>query len=246
MDAGVLALFLLAGFIGAVVSGIAGFAFGLVVSGVWLHIVAPAQFAVLMVITGIVTQGYGIWKVRHAINWRTLAPFVIGGAIGIPIGTALLGYAEPERMRLGIGVLLIVYSVYNLARPHLTPLTPHPATDGAAGMLNGILSGLTGLGGVIVTVWCQLRGGGKDAQRAVYQPVIFATFVMTTISFAAAGQVTADTLKLFATTLPALLAGLWLGMRLYGRLDDAAFRKMVLVLLLISGITLVAPLPDLV
>ena len=80
MDAGVLALFLLAGFIGAVVSGIAGFAFGLVVSGVWLHIVAPAQFAVLMVITGIVTQGYGIWKVRHAINWRTLAPFVIGRA----------------------------------------------------------------------------------------------------------------------------------------------------------------------
>ena len=43
MDAGVLALFLLAGFIGAVVSGIAGFAFGLVVSGVWLHIVAPAH-----------------------------------------------------------------------------------------------------------------------------------------------------------------------------------------------------------
>jgi uncharacterized membrane protein YfcA len=245
MDAGVLALFLLAGFVGAVVSGIAGFAFGLVVSGVWLHIVTPAQFAVLMVITGLVTQGYGIWKVRHAINWRTLTPFVIGGAFGIPLGTALLGYAEPERMRLGIGVLLIVYSVYNLARPSLTPLAPHPAADGLAGALNGVLSGLTGLGGVIVTVWCQLRGGTKDMQRAVYQPVIFATFVMTTISLAAAGKVTVDTLTLFATTLPVLLAGLWLGVRLYGRLDDATFRKMVLVLLLLSGLTLVLPLPDL-
>lgn len=245
MDAGVLALFLLAGFVGAVVSGIAGFAFGLVVSGAWLHIVTPAQFAVLMVITGLVTQGYGIWKVRHAINWRALAPFIVGGAIGIPLGTALLDYAEPERMRLGIGVLLILYSVYNLTRPHLTPLTPHPTADGVAGALNGVLSGLTGLGGVIVTVWCQFRGGTKDAQRAIYQPVIFATFVMTTISLAAAGQVTVDTLKLFATTLPVLLAGLWLGVRLYGRLDDATFRKMVLILLLLSGLTLVLPLPDL-
>jgi uncharacterized membrane protein YfcA len=148
-------------------------------------------------------------------------------------------------MRLGIGVLLIVYSVYNLARPSLTPLTPHPAADGVAGALNGVLSGLTGLGGVIVTVWCQLRGGTKDMQRAVYQPVIFATFVMTTISLAAAGKVTVDTLTLFATTLPVLLAGLWLGVRLYGRLDDATFRKMVLVLLLLSGLTLVLPLPDL-
>jgi uncharacterized membrane protein YfcA len=54
-----------------------------------------------------------------------------------------------------------------------------------------------------------------------------------------------DTLTLFATTLPVLLAGLWLGVRLYGRLDDATFRKMVLVLLLLSGLTLVLPLPDL-
>jgi uncharacterized membrane protein YfcA len=45
--------------------------------------------------------------------------------------------------------------------------------------------------------------------------------------------------------LPVLLAGLWLGVRLYGRLDDATFRKMVLVLLLLSGLTLVLPLPDL-
>lgn len=246
MDGSVLALFLFATFVGAVVSGIAGFAFGLVVSGVWLHVLQPSQFAVMIVITGLVTQGYGIWKVRRSIRWRTLAPFIIGGAIGIPIGTALLSYADPARMRLGIGVLLIAYSLYNLARPNLKPVTPSAATDGAAGALNGLLGGLTGLGGVVVTVWCQLRGGTKDAQRAIYQPAIFATFVMTTISLAVAGAVTVPTLTLFATSLPVLLAGLWIGVHLYGKLDDAAFRKLVLVLLLVSGVTLVLPLPDLI
>jgi uncharacterized protein len=39
--------------------------------------------------------------------------------------------------------------------------------------------------------------------------------------------------------LPALLAGTWLGLRLFGRLDEGAFRKVVLVLLLASGVVLV-------
>ena len=45
MDGSVLALFLLATFVGGIVTGLAGFAMGLVVSGVWLHILTPAQTA---------------------------------------------------------------------------------------------------------------------------------------------------------------------------------------------------------
>ena len=37
----------------------------------------------------------------------------------------------------------------------------------------------------------------------------------------------------------AMLAGTWLGFRLFGRLNEASFRKVVLVLLLASGIVLV-------
>ena len=32
-------------------------------------------------------------------------------------------------------------------------------------------------------------------------------------------------------------AGLWLGFKLYGKLDDAAFRKVILSLLLVAGVT---------
>jgi uncharacterized protein len=46
---------------------------------------------------------------------------------------------------------------------------------------------------------------------------------------------------LFMIGLPALLAGNWLGLRLYGRLDEAGFRRVVLILLLVSGIALIAP-----
>ena len=39
-----------------------------------------------------------------------------------------------------------------------------------------------------------------------------------------------------------MMAGMWVGLKLYGKLDDAAFRKVLLWLLLVSGLALVAPL----
>lgn len=242
MDGLNLAYFLAATFIGGVTSGLSGFAMGLVVSGVWLHIITPTQNALLIVLCGLVTQGSGIWKVRHAIKWRSVAPFVIGGLVGIPAGTALLKMVDQGTLRLCMGVLLVIYSLYSLARPALKPLQSGVATDLGVGVLNGFVAGLTGLGGVVVTLWCQLRGGSKDAQRAIYQPVLFATFATTAISYAFAGAYTVETLKLYVFALPVLIAAIWCGFWLYGKLDDAAFRKIILLLLLVLGVALIVPM----
>jgi len=242
MDGWHLALFLAATYFGGLVSGLSGFAMGLVVSGVWLHLVTPQQNALLIVLCGLVTQGSGIWRVRHAISWRAVAPYIIGGAIGIPAGIALLTSVDPGTLRLTIGVLLLVYSLYSLFRPALKPPKASLPTDLGVGVLNGLIGGLTGLGGIAVTVWCQLRGGKKDELRAIFQPVLFATFVMTAIAFAVAGTYTAETLKLYAFALPVLVAGIWSGFGLYGKLDDAALRNVILVLLLASGVALIMPM----
>ena len=242
MDGTVLGLFLLATFIGGVTTGLAGFAMGLVVSGIWLHILTPIQTAILIVGYGLLVQSYGIWKLRHALDWRKIAPFIIGGAIGVPIGAMLLAYINPAYLRTGVGVLLVLYSIYGLAKPALKPVQGGVPADIGIGFLNGLLGGLTGLAGIIVTIWCQLRGWPKDVQRTVFQPVILAAFVLSAISLSIAGAVTAETIKLYLYGLPLLLAGMWIGLRLYGHLDDAAFRKVILLLLLVSGLSLIVPL----
>lgn len=241
MDGTTLGLYLLSTFFGGMVSGFAGFALGLVVAGVWLHFLTPAQTAILMVGYGLVTQAYGIWKLRHALHWRRVWPYIVGGAIGVPVGTALLTYANPNALRVGIGVLLIVYSLYGLVRPAIRLTSPGLAAHAGIGILNGILGGLTGLAGVIVAVWCQLQDWPKDMQRAIYQPALFAVLAMSAASMIAAGNLTAETGKLYLLGLPVLLAGVWTGLRLYGKLDDAAFRKVILVLLLVSGVALIVP-----
>jgi uncharacterized membrane protein YfcA len=73
----------------------------------------------------------------------------------------------------------------------------------------------------------------------VFQPVAVAIFLMSAVWMGAKGAITADIVKLFLIGLPALFAGTWLGLKMFGRLNEAAFRKIVLVLLLASGAVLI-------
>jgi uncharacterized protein len=225
MDGLVLGPFLLAALIGGFVSGFSGFAMGLVVSGVWLHIITPIETATLIAGYGLMTQGYGIWQLRRALRWKNVWPLTVGSAIGIPIGVMLLTYINPLHLRFAVGVLLVMYTIYGLARPAFKPITIGVPADVAIGLCNGMLGGLTGLGGVISTISCQLRGWPKDVQRAVFQPVLFAAFAIISVSLAAAGAVTRHTLQLYVLGAPFLLAGLWAGFRLYGKIEDAACLK---------------------
>ena len=119
MDGLFLALFCFAAFAGGFVSGFSGFAMGLVVSGVWLHVITPIQTAALIAGYGLLTQGYGILKLRQALNWQAIWPLTLGTTIGIPIGVILLNYIDP---------------VYLTARRRRAAGALHDLRPGAAGI----------------------------------------------------------------------------------------------------------------
>jgi uncharacterized membrane protein YfcA len=236
-----LGVFLLGTFAAAFVTGVAGFAFGMVAAGIWLHALAPTQAATLIVAYALLVQGHATWKLRRTINLPRLLPFVIGSAAGIPVGLAILEWVPAARLRTGVGVLLILFGVYNLARPKVPDMKQAGrVADAGIGLLNGLLGGSTGLGGILPTIWCVLRGWPRDEHRAVSQPTAAATFLMSILTFGGAGFVTPGTAQLFLIGLPVLVAGTMLGWAFYGKLNEASFRRVVLCLILVSGVMLLA------
>lgn len=236
-----LAIFLLGAFVAAFVTGLTGFAFAMVAAAIWLHALTPIQATAMIVAYALLVQGYAVWKLRQALNLRRLAPFVAGSAVGIPAGIAVLQWAPASDLRIGVGVLLILFSLNNLMRPKLPEVKESgTALDTTVGVFNGVLGGSTGLAGIILVIWCGMRGWTRDEQRAIFQPAAVATFLMTLAWLGGAGFLTADVGRYFVFGLPALIAGTWLGWKAYGRLEEASFRKAVLYLLLISGVALVA------
>jgi len=234
-----LILFVAGAFAAAFVTGLAGFAFAIVAAAVWLHFLPPTQATALIVAYGLIVQGVSVWKLRRAIQWRRLLPFLIGGVLGVPLGVELLRWASPAVLRIGVGAVLVLFSLYNLVRPQLgSTARAGRLADGTVGVVNGILGGATGLAGIAAVVWCSTRGWPPPEQRAVFQPSGVAVFATTALWLGGANMIGADTLWLFLIGLPALALGTWIGLKLFGKLDDAAFRRVVLVLLLLSGVSL--------
>jgi hypothetical protein len=171
-----LSLFAAGTFAPAFVTGLAGFAFGIVAAAVWLPFLSPAQAAALIVAFVLIVQGVSVCKLRRAIKWARLLPFLLGGAIEVPIGAnccagrrrapAQGGRRDPRAVQL------------------VQPRPPEPRLDGArrgrrrwrGRDLNGVIGGATGLAGIAAVIWCSPRGWPPAEQRAVFQPSGVAVF----------------------------------------------------------------------
>jgi uncharacterized protein len=229
----------LGGFLGALAVGGAGFAFALVASSIWLHALAPLQTAVLVLASGVCLHLASIWLMRRTLEPRRLWPFLVGGAIGIPIGIALLTRSDPGILKTSLGCFLLAYGLFALLAPRL----PHVAgggrlADGAVGFFGGILGGLGGFSGVLPTIWAQLRGWSKETIRGLCQPFIFLA-QLTSLALLGGIAVDATSVVIFAAMVPALVAGSLAGWAIYGRLDERRFRQVLAGLLALSGLVLV-------
>src|SRR5262245_62008959 len=103
--------------IGSVVSGLAGFAFGLVTLGLWLHAIEPTLAAPLVVACSLAVQFMGIRALWHAISWQRVWPFVLAGLIGVPVGSYLLGHLDAALFRHILGGFLLTYASVMLFLP---------------------------------------------------------------------------------------------------------------------------------
>lgn len=222
------------------VQGLAGFAFALASLSIWAWAVDPALAAPMAVFGSLVGQLVTLPIVGRHFNFKGMLPFVAGGVLGVPLGIALLNVLDPQGFKLALGVFMIVYCPIMLFVPAGFKIDfGGPWANAVAGWFGGIFGGLGGLSGPIPTLWCTLRGMDKDSQRGIMQGFNIAMHITTMIGYFLAGTIiTGETWQHFGLIAAALVVPALLGAMLFRRLDTRAFRRLVLVLLFISGLVL--------
>jgi uncharacterized protein len=226
----------LAGF----VQGLSGFAFSLVALSVWAWALDPQTAAPLAVFGSLVGQVVALPLTWKGAEWGRVIPFIVGGVLGVPLGVVLLGVLDPNGFKLALGLFLLAYSPAMLFAPASWTLRwGGKWADGAIGWAGGVFGGIGGMAGGIPTLWCTLRGWDKATQRGVMQSFNIAMHVATLTGYILHGAIiTGETLKLFAIISPALAVPVLLGAMVFNRLNQVAFRRIVLVLLFLSGAVL--------
>ncbi|MDP4021649.1 sulfite exporter TauE/SafE family protein [Methylobacterium sp. NEAU 140] len=223
------------------VQGLSGFAFGLVAMSFWAWVIDPKLAAVLAVAGALTGQVVAALTVRRGFDPGRLAPFVLGGLVGIPLGVLLLPRLDTDWFKAILGALLVVWCPAMLLAKDLPRVTAGGrVADAVVGLGGGLLGGLGGFAGTLPTLWCTLRGYERDTQRAVIQNFNLAMLTVTMAVYLASGLVTAAALPMLAMVLPAMLIPTVLGTRVYLGISQAAFRRLVLGLLTVSGVALLA------
>ena len=219
--------------------GVSGFAFSLVALSVWAWAVEPKLAAPMSVFGALVGQLVTLPWVWSGFELKKLLPLVFGGLIGVPLGAALLVWVDPTVFKFALGLFLLVYCPIMLLLPHnFHWQRGGRIADGLAGFAGGVLGGIGGISGPVPTLWTTLRGWGKDTQRGVLQAFNIAMHVATLTVYTLSGAITHEVLVLFAWITPALAIPAVLGVMVFVRMSAMMFRRMILALLLVSGVTL--------
>lgn len=235
-----LELVFLGAFAGGMVNGLTGFGTGMTALPIWVNVLPPVLAAPLTVACSVAGQLQTLPAIWHAIDLRRLAPFVIGGLIGVPLGVALLPRVDAPVFRLFVGVVLIATCALLLAkRRRVAWKGGGRAADASVGFAGGVFGGLAGLSGILPTLWAEMRGWEKDERRAVFQGYNLAILAFALASQAGAGLLDTRMGFLLMVALPGTALGAFLGRRIYARLDTERFGRIVLGVLLAGGVGII-------
>ena len=233
------ALLFLGAFAGGFVAGLAGFGTALMALGIWLYVLPPSDAVPLILICSVVAQSWTLPTLRRSFDFTLIWPFVIGGLIGVPLGTLLVAQADPNAFKLTVGVFLLLFPLaLYFSKPMAFRFGGRPA-DAAIGFAGGILGALAGLSGPLPILWATLRGWGKDERRGIFQTYNWAVLFAALCLQAASGLIAGHVIWLALLAFPGTILGAWLGARCYHAMSDRNFRDVVLGLLFLSGVALV-------
>ena len=215
------------------VRGIAGFGSGLVAIPL-LAISFPLTLVVPVVVLldYLGSAGQGL-RNRESVSWRDLAPLLPFTVVGVLAALYLLDRLDAAVLRRSLGVFVLVYGAYQLS-----PLPAIRATRLSSvpyGVLGGLVGTLFGTGGPFYVIYLSMRGLDKNTLRVSFAAWFVIDGTMRLGGYAAFGFLGLEALLKAAMALPFAALGLFVGGRIHTTLSQDAFRRIISVLLLVSG-----------
>lgn len=221
------------------VKGLCGFANTLVFTTILSFHTTNINISPLELILGYPSNLMIAWKERRSIQWKVCIPLVLLVLGGNIPGILLLKNADTQIIKVVFGFAVILIGMEMLLRERQNQmLKQSKILLSAIGFLSGILCGLYGIGALLAAYVSRVTDNNSSFKANICI-VFIAENTFRMILYCLTGIITLSTLSKALVLLPAMLAGLLLGIKSSSVLDEALVRRLVIVMLILSGISLV-------
>ena len=192
----------------------------------------------LVALMAITLESILLIRLHGAINLKAVWRLSLAALIGIPIGLVLARSVSEDLVLSVLGIILVGYSLYALITPRL-PELKHPAWAFAFGFVGGILSGAYNVAGPAAVIYGNCRRWQPDEFRSNLQAFFLVNDAFVLINHGLAGNLKPSVWSYYLVALPAIVIGIFFGLKLDRRINPDVFRKMVQVLLIVMGLRLI-------
>ena len=179
----------------------------------------------------------------HVVDLNAAWRLVLSSCFGIPVGLFLLKDVPEDLMQVFLGIVVILFSLYNLANRHLKIIDLRRVGGGSVlaylfGFVAGVLGTVYNTSGVVITIYATLRDWDPDRFRSTLQSYFVFTGLLILASHGLVGLWTPDVLKFYLTSLPLILVAIFLGGKLHRFIPQGQFDGYINVGLLLMGFLL--------
>lgn len=221
------------------IKGLCGFANTMVFTSILSFGNSNVNISPVELILGYPTNVILVWKDRKSIDWKICAPLALLVLLGSIPGAIFLKNANTGMIKTLFGVVIVLIGIYMLVqefKPRKVKLSPIILF--IIGIISGLLCGLYGVGALLGAYINSVT----DDIHSFKANMCFVCWIENTFRiavYAISGIITFAILKQALILIPFMLVSLFLGMLCSRIIKDKSMKKLVIVLLIISGIALI-------
>lgn len=228
-------IFFLAGF----AQGLTGFGSSLVAMPLLLLLVEVKTAVPLSILNGVAITAILSCQLRQHLDWRKIGPLLVGSLPGIWLGVVLLRESNGRIMQAALGLFQILYALYAL-NYHPRPRRLAAAWSYLAGFATGAIGSAFSAGGPPTVIYTTLTGWSKEEIKATMSAFFLLNGILIAGAHAASGLTSPQVLRYFAVSVAAVVAGVFAGGHCFQRLEKGNYLRILLLLLLAMGVTMLA------
>ena len=221
------------------VKGLCGFANTLVFTSILSFGVSNANISPVELLLGFPTNVILAWKERKYIRWGICLPLALLVVIGTIPGALFLKNADSGSIKIVFGVIIVLIGLEMLLRSRNTAgLKQSKVVLVIIGIFSGVLCGLYGVGALLGAYISRVTDDSHSFKANICTVFVIEN-VLRIILYSVWGILTLDIFRQAAVLIPFMLIGLCAGMLSGKFLDEKIVRKLVILMLIISGAALI-------
>jgi uncharacterized membrane protein YfcA len=223
---------------GVLIQALVGFGSALIAMPLLIQLIGIRTAAPLFALVAITIEALLILRYRHTLRWEAVQRLVIGALCGIPLGIIGARAIDERLAMLLLGLLTAGYGMYALLGLKVHGMQ-HPNWGYGIGFISGLLSGAYNTGGPPYVIYGTSQAWQPVEFKANLQSVFVVNSITVNMLHWVNGGITPNVAWFYVLATPVVLVTLWIGFRLDKRINPTHFRKIVLILLVIIGLSLI-------